>query len=985
MIVGRAVGELSDGTVVAMVQDGANFYLYTSSDKVTWTLRNTLTPVGSSINCWSIGVASNNDIYFVYNRDTEILCAYKFTYATGPTWTVGAREVIFGSTTGIGGASGGMGAVFAVDVSFLAGSVPFVGCMYTDSPAAGNPQYYAYRYIIKRTSDNTWVTVLDGYGGDSHQLYSGSHYWNTTVCGENITAIPGNNLVYVGVTRKDPNTATAVNDVCAVMQVNVNTGANQSGTFYSEAPAGSVSASTPRDMIVYSPTAAIFDWIYAYGTSTLTFKIKRTTATASVVNWKTSSAFTQQSRSATSPQGQVGFMYTAASTTSPPAYETSRVAVNLAHIGVLYLAPGTTYLRSMFVAAQIWGVSSTGTNGSEIFNSRTGYWRPQNTNVVPWDDDGAAYHYNKVGKTYPQSPASRYVHGLSYNSRTKNFMYQENIQPNLSPYAPASGATVTTDKPTYKGSEYIGFNQVQQQSVIAEIQVASDNAFTTSVKDMAPVQLNSKYVKPSSNQTVYSTYTPTDAEALTEGTWYMRTRAIDLFGKTASAWSAYTSFIDSHPPAALPISPTDDQTVDYGASGTIPLSWRFSSTAVNDTQSAYQVIVERNDTGALILDTGKVTSSSTTVNVTIPSIDKDIQLRWKVQVWNQNNIQSTAYSAYALFHVSDKPTTSITAPTAAQVVGYPQPTIQWTFAASNNRTQMAYEVVVTRTSDNTIVYDSGTINSSSLSHQLTQQLADNTNYSVQVIVTDNVGLSQTSAAVAFSTSWVPVTAPAFTVDQSTYDTSGYVKVTWNNSSQDASYVSYRVYRRPTGSTASPSLLAEITGGGPNYEFDDWTAGANQPYDYAVVQVATRSGSNVESAYNWTSVTPYGTDYWLIGTDTATNSSAFKMRIQVSADSFSEEYESAILQIIGRGRKVDYGTRWGYTGSLTSQLRTDSTSTARAKRLQLESLKAQKTAVYLRTPFGDVWQVNVDNISLARVAGVGQNEFVDATIPYSEVS
>jgi hypothetical protein len=40
---------------------------------------------------------------------------------------------------------------------------------------------------------------------------------------------------------------------------------------------------------------------------------------------------------------------------------------------------------------------------------------------------------------------------------------------------------------------------------------------------------------------------------------------------------------------------------------------------------------------------------------------------------------------------------------------------------------------------------------------------------------------------------------------------------------------------------------------------------------------------------------------------------------------------------------------------------------------------------MRNPFGDVYRIRVGNLSISRLAGVGVDEFVDVTIPYSEVA
>jgi hypothetical protein len=105
---------------------------------------------------------------------------------------------------------------------------------------------------------------------------------------------------------------------------------------------------------------------------------------------------------------------------------------------------------------------------------------------------------------------------------------------------------------------------------------------------------------------------------------------------------------------------------------------------------------------------------------------------------------------------------------------------------------------------------------------------------------------------------------------------------------------------------------------------------------------------------------------------------------VISEEFSEEYESATIELIGRGRKTDYGTRFGYSGTIVCEIRDDQGKTARQVKQDVEQIKAELRELFLRNPFGDIWQVSLGNLSVSRLAGVGTNEYVNLTIPYSEV-
>lgn len=123
------------------------------------------------------------------------------------------------------------------------------------------------------------------------------------------------------------------------------------------------------------------------------------------------------------------------------------------------------------------------------------------------------------------------------------------------------------------------------------------------------------------------------------------------------------------------------------------------------------------------------------------------------------------------------------------------------------------------------------------------------------------------------------------------------------------------------------------------------------------------------------------DYWFIyGNNDPRN---FRIWFVVE-DDFADEYEEEEILLLERGRRFEYGTRWGYRGTLRVQVRNDVGLTARQQRLRIQQMRESHAAVYLRTPFGDVFRVATGNIQVGRMAGVGVNEYCDITIPYAEV-
>lgn len=145
--------------------------------------------------------------------------------------------------------------------------------------------------------------------------------------------------------------------------------------------------------------------------------------------------------------------------------------------------------------------------------------------------------------------------------------------------------------------------------------------------------------------------------------------------------------------------------------------------------------------------------------------------------------------------------------------------------------------------------------------------------------------------------------------------------------------------------------------------------------YAHNSQSTKQARDVIDTRNWLVDYEY---YWLVLDD---GIEKFGTRLKsVTSDSFKEEFETATYNVIGRGRHRDEGTRFGYTGTLTLQLRGPNAGEAR---MVIQALRATQQRLYLRTPFGDYFPVALGDVSVDRLAGVA-DDMSDITLPYEEV-
>lgn len=328
-----------------------------------------------------------------------------------------------------------------------------------------------------------------------------------------------------------------------------------------------------------------------------------------------------------------------------------------------------------------------------------------------------------------------------------------------------------------------------------EWQLALDDAFTTDVRTITQPDSDFQFFNSTNGATIpvkYVSYQLAQAQALYTDQWYIRTRLTDDLG-TVGAWSTQDTsyFFVSHPPAALAQTPASGTILQYGT-GNVTFIWSFSDTESTDVQSAYQLVIERQDTGAVVSDTGKVISSAKSAIIAIAVGLTDVPLQWKIRLWDSDDAVGI-YTAPNLFTLASPPVTSVTSPAEAAVVTTALPTFTWSFTSAGGYTQRAYRVIVydTAPSPDESVADSGWIFSANQNHTFDANILQNLgSYRVEVYVLDSANMQGTDSN-NFTADWIePVVAvPTLVAD------SFKVKVTWDDLAIDPDFVSWRLYRK----------------------------------------------------------------------------------------------------------------------------------------------------------------------------------------------
>lgn len=949
----RSIVRSSNGNRWILIYDGPNFELWRSTDEgVTWGLHLSKAVTLNTFSTYSMTIGANNNLHIVYRNAAGDIKYFKGTWS-GTTYTFGSEETV---------AATGATNIGRFDVECPTGDVVIVAGI--EFQTKGRLKYFV------RTTGNTWVnfrtvdlttaSTFTGYQSISlardESITTGNVRYNCVVTTPDTTVFNGD-LIEMGGTV-NPATGAAVT---APLQKTVNT---------------STSKADLRDYALFFSYANNIEYCSMTGRTVFVPSVGRFNSTGWVV--LPSRGPDQRVIAARGGSGQAYWLQVAFACAGQDT-KGDGVAV-----GMVFRGPALDgKIHSWYISARLTAQRATWNAPNYAFTADQ--WDLDTTDEqLIWMGWGNPRNYSQIALTwhYRSGDASYYT---VWNKTLAGTAYTPSV------LSPATSATVATNKPTLKGTLAGETKAKSRQRAV--YQVASDAAFSSNLRTIWETQAEAQAI-PLPNQTSQSggasqaVFTETlgdktAGDAIRQGVWYWRLALVDNWGRQ-QPYSSSASFTNSHPPAATVIDPANLKKIAYQGSGPVDFSWLYSSSSPGSQQTAYQVIIEQNSDGTTVTDTGKITSANPTVTINIASALKSVVLRWKVKVWDEDDVQGS-FSQYGLFEVADPSTVVVNAPLSGSTVDNPTPSIGWAVsppAADPAIHQRKFRVLLTENVSGSTIYDSGWLVGTAPSYSIpTGYVQNNGTYTVTVQIEDDNGLVS-SDTDAFLTAWTPPAAPPFSVTVTSYTTLGYVQVAWTNAAKDSDFVSWRVYRRAVGDQVW-ELLTENPIDTATYVWNDYSACSGVSYQYAVVQTANRFGSLIESVYNTVTVAPKTDDYWLIDLD-PTLGSKFKLN-NVTADSYTDEYESETINIIGKGRKLDEGTHWGLNGSLVAKLYDDATQTARQKRQIIMGMRSAQRLVYLRTPFGDFYPVSVGNLQVSRVAGVGNREFVEITVPYLEVA
>lgn len=604
------------------------------------------------------------------------------------------------------------------------------------------------------------------------------------------------------------------------------------------------------------------------------------------------------------------------------------------------------------------------------------------------------------------------------------FTVAQHAIPIVTSVKPDSGAVITSSTPVVGGTAKTlpGFNRLPTY-FYSDYTIAFDAGFTTGLYSLrgglhqfgvytAPDRSRGLPIDPawdtdrgSINSTAYED--KWNGTPIPSGSRYIKTTIQDVYGNQSDAVATATPFSIAHSPMAQSITPpystTDPPAFPYVDVESVGYSlhyvgWKFSDAWPEDAQVAYQIQVF-NSSNSVVYDTGKVISTNENASIRVPFANRNEILSFTVIVWDAYD-QSATISGTSQYG-------SLLAYIGPLITSFVCTTLDGSGNINSNAPAFSYSITEglypTTSLDVVITQGSTIIASRSVPDPgasglivFPSSLSNASDYTFTAHAVDSNGLKG-PYVLQGSTLWTPPATPtdvAVSLVNYNVENLSNIALSWTDTSRDTDWMGWNIYRQinqidpNTGSVIFNGpvvLLYYSIEDQATMQYLDYTAPSGMQISYTVRQVANRFGSIIESASSAAVIClPVSDGYWLIDPmPEDINNSSFKLW-SVTSESYTMKTESQITHIIGRGNHEDRGDDLGKEGSLGAKLRDSGSTTARQKKLRLEAVKSEARSLLLRNPFGDIYFVSVGDINVDRIAGTGISEFVDVTIPYTEV-
>lgn len=293
------------------------------------------------------------------------------------------------------------------------------------------------------------------------------------------------------------------------------------------------------------------------------------------------------------------------------------------------------------------------------------------------------------------------------------------------------------------------------------------------------------------------------------------------------------SYVDTSGNVA-PNAPGQTTPSNYDATQAQVLGFTFSDPDPLDTQTAYEVQVQRVSDSVNLVATGSVASAAATYTVPANTLVNAVNYRWRVRTTDKLGAVG-AWSNYVAFTTAALGTLTITTPATDNLAGIITSSLNivWSYVQGNGYTQTQRRVRVIRTSDSTVLSDT-TMQASTVGNYTVTALPSDIEVRVEVsIITNAPGtptvLTTRLVTVSYAAPMAPTAVVAVGVSS--------ITITVTNPAPTGSrpeVTSNAIYKRLTGSGDPWVRIANIVRNGL---YVDHAVKSGKSYDYQVRGVA----------------------------------------------------------------------------------------------------------------------------------------------------
>lgn len=260
-------------------------------------------------------------------------------------------------------------------------------------------------------------------------------------------------------------------------------------------------------------------------------------------------------------------------------------------------------------------------------------------------------------------------------------------------------------------------------------------------------------------------------------------------------------------------------------------NYQIQTTATNITSSSFTVTggasaISRGITVAL----GPAGHTATNQSHTLPTntLSQPQDWQWRARTWDSLDVISP-WASFGTFSTSASGTVTITDPAGDNPAGVitDNYVVAWSVAGT---TQHSYRVKVVRTSDSSVLSDTGWVVSVATTHEITGMLTD-VEYRIEVTVRNAAAVETNTHTRLITSDYSDPEIPIFTLTSTAEG--GYILVSVTNpapAGDKPEVTSNLVFRRVDGSGDDFVAIAEID---PDGEYKDFAVASGKSYEYFV--------------------------------------------------------------------------------------------------------------------------------------------------------